>query len=68
VKESKPSEQNSSSLSLLQLVVGGTFAFAGVAAILRLSNLWTITDLKYAEYAVVLFWGVLLVIGSLRHR
>jgi len=68
VKESKPSGQSSSSLSLLQLVVGGTLAFAGVAAILRLSNLWTITDLKYAEYAVVLFWGVLLVIGSLRHR
>jgi hypothetical protein len=68
VKESKPSEQNSSSLSLLQLVVGGTLAFAGVAAILRLSNLWTITYLKYAEYAVVLFWGVLLVVGALRHR
>jgi hypothetical protein len=68
VKESKPSKQNSSSLSLLQLVVGGTLAFAGVAAILRLSNLWAITDLKYAEYAVVLFWGVLLVVGALRHR
>ena len=68
MKESKPSEQSSSSLSLLQLVVGGTLAFAGVAAILRLSNLWTITDLKYAEYAVVLFWGVLLVVGALRHR
>lgn len=56
------------SVSLFQLMVGATIAFAGLAATLRLSNLWTITDLRYAEYAVLMFWGVLLVIGALRHR
>jgi hypothetical protein len=64
---SKPSEQTRSSISVLQLVVGGTLAFAGLAAILRLSNLWTVTDIKYAEYATILFWGVLLMVGALRH-
>ena len=68
MRENKSSEQSWSSTSLLQLVIGGTLAFGGLAAILRLSDLWTITDLKYAEYAVVLFWGILLVIGALRHR
>lgn len=65
---SKFTEQGQRHLSLFQLVVGVTIAFAGVAAILKLSNLWTVTDVRYAEYSVVLFWGLLLVIGALRHR
>ncbi len=35
---------------------------------LRLSNFWTVMDVKYAEYGVVLFWGLLLVVGAMRRR
>lgn len=43
-------------------------AFAGSAAILRLSNIWTVTDVRYAEYSVILVWGLMLVVGAIRHR
>jgi hypothetical protein len=65
---SKLSEHHQSSFSFFQLVVGATLAFAGIVAMLRLSNVWTLTDVRYAEYSVVLFWGILLVGGALRHR
>lgn len=64
----KPFEHYHSSISLLQLLVGATLAFVGMVAILRLSNLWTVTDVRYAEYSAVLFWGLILVAGALRHR
>ncbi len=64
----KTLEHGKRSIELFQLVVGATVAFAGVAAILRLSNLWTSTDVRYGEYIVILLWGVLLMVGALRHR
>ena len=53
-------------IHLFQLAVGATVALAGIGAILRLSNVWTVTDARYAEYLVVLSWGLLLVFGALR--
>jgi hypothetical protein len=64
----KTLEHGKRSVELFQLAVGATVAFAGAAAILRLSNLWTTTDVRYGEYFVILFWGVLLMAGALRHR
>ncbi len=52
----------------LQLVIGALLMFAGAASILRLSNLWSLTDLRYAEYSVVLLLGALCVAGALRTR
>ncbi len=64
----KTLQHSKRSVELFQLAVGATVAFAGTAAILRLSNLWTNTDIRYGEYLVILLWGVLLMIGALRHR
>ena len=55
-------------VSLLQLLVGITLTVAGVAAILRLSTIWSLTEVRYAEYSLMLLWGTMLIIGALRHR
>ena len=53
-------------IHLFQLAVGTTVAIAAIGAMLRLSNIWTVTDARYAEYIVILSWGLLLVFGALR--
>lgn len=50
----------------LQLIIGALLVFAGGASALHLSNVWTATDVKYAEYVVLVVLGGLLMAGALR--
>ncbi|HEX4920021.1 MAG TPA: hypothetical protein VFV92_04700 [Candidatus Bathyarchaeia archaeon] len=62
----KPLAHRWGHVSLFQLLVGITLIVAGAAAMLRLSEIWSVTEVRYAEYSLILLWGAMLIIGALR--